>query len=100
MMKFRIFTDLASWTNERLMLSLRRQFAYSVGVFVLMLPFLVLGGISGKTLHPRHGEIHGIITFAVLEICVWFTFIRHWRELRRRQKRMETDSNRLAETDP
>jgi hypothetical protein len=80
MMRFRMVTDLASWTTERLMLSLRRQFAYSVGVFFLMLPFLV------------RGEIRGIIMFSVLEICVGFTFLWHWRELRRRQSRMETDT--------
>ena len=92
-MKFRMFTDLAPWTTERLMVSLRRQFAYSVGIFILMLPSLFLSGITGEPRHPRQGEIHSLITFAVLELCVWFTFIRHWRELRRRQRKLEADSN-------
>jgi hypothetical protein len=85
-MTFRIFTDLAPWSDERLMLSLRRQFAYSVGILILMITPLFCMVITGEPRHPRQGEMHGLVTFSVLELCAWFTFIRHWRELRRRQK--------------
>jgi Na+/melibiose symporter-like transporter len=92
-MTFRIFTDLSMWPTERLMLSLRRQFAYSVGILILMITPLLCMDILSKLLSPRHDEMYGLIMFLVFELSVWFTFIRAWRELRRRQKQNETDSN-------
>ncbi len=98
-MTFSIFRDLAPQTTEQLMFSLRRQFAYSVGMFVLLLPFMLFTGITGETIYPRQGETLGLVTFAVSELCVWFTFIRHWRELRRRQRRLEADASTVSHGD-
>ena len=40
-MKIGVFTDLGSWATDRLMIDLRRQFAYSVGVFLMIIAPLV-----------------------------------------------------------
>ena len=84
-MTFRILTDLSSWTTECLMLSLRRQFAYSVGILVLMVSLLFGMFITEEIYSQRQHMMYSIIMFSVFELCIWLAFIRHWRELKRRQ---------------
>ncbi|OGV64689.1 MAG: hypothetical protein A2283_15825 [Lentisphaerae bacterium RIFOXYA12_FULL_48_11] len=83
-MKRGIFTDLGSWTTNRLLIDLRRQFAYSVGVSLLMIaPFSAM--VIMPTDQVPHGmTASGLILLFALEICTWFSFIRTWRELKRR----------------
>jgi hypothetical protein len=91
-MKFRIVADLTAWTTERLMASLRRQFAYSIGIFIPIL--MSMATIMGEPIHLRQVGINCLIVLTFDELCIWFAFIRRWRELRRRLKRLEADSNK------
>lgn len=88
-MKIGLLTDLTTWTEDKLMMSLRRQFGYSVGI-VLIFFAPVLGMIIAPK--PERGNdfiLQYIVTFWVLELLTWGTFIRAWRELRRRIDRKE-----------
>ncbi|MFA5205941.1 MAG: hypothetical protein WC708_16205 [Lentisphaeria bacterium] len=85
-MTFRLFTDLSPWSTERLMASLRRLFAYSAGVLVLAVSVLVYMVDTDVFGPHRQIAVRGLAVFLVNELCLWFTFIRHWRELQRRQK--------------
>ena len=83
-MRIGILTDLSSWTTDRLLVELRRQFAYSVGVFVLMIPPLAAAVMIPGDPIPHGLTASGLLFFFGLELCTWFSFIRVWREVRRR----------------
>jgi hypothetical protein len=93
-MKIGILGGLAQWSTHHLMLRLRSLFAYSVGCFLLMLSVLVPFLMDRPGLpEGGHVEVTTILFFGLAELCMWFSFIRTWRELSRRMKKMETDPN-------
>lgn len=88
-MKFSFVADLTAWNTERLMLSLRRQFAYSTGCFVLIL--IAMAKIVVNPVQLRHAGTCCLIYLVFVELSIWLAFIRRWRELQRRLKRLEAD---------
>jgi hypothetical protein len=79
-----ILTDLKPLTVDQLMKSLRKQFACSVALFMLLsLPLVdVLFSPSSKMRYDV--TVNMLEVFSGMELITWFSFARRWRELKRR----------------
>jgi hypothetical protein len=88
-MKIGLLEGFAQQTTHHLMLRLRNLFSYSVGCFLLILsvliPFLIDQSAGSEI---GHIEVKVILFFSIAELCIWFSFIRTWREV---QKRINTN---------
>jgi len=92
-----ILTDLKPLTVDQLLTGLRKQFAYSVALFMLLsLPLVdVLFFPSSKI--PYEGTVNMLEVFSGMELITWFSFARRWRELKRRIRSGQANLNEPAQ---
>jgi len=88
-MSFRLMTDLSQWPNHKLMHGMRNQFAYSVALFILVIPSAMISIYNDRTSITEHSVeiiLGSLFFFLACSMVTWFTFIRLWREMNRRLK--------------
>jgi len=82
-MKIGLLTDLAAMTERQLMARLRRQFASSIGIALIL--FVLAWGATIIPDAKHNGPvIQSIAMFGVFELWTWGAFVRAWRELKGR----------------
>ena len=83
-MKIGLLTDLTNWTEQKLLRDLRTQFSYSLGIALILFVMALGMTIAPESERHRDTTILSIAMFGALELCAWGSFVRSWRELRRR----------------
>ena len=81
-----ILTDLKPLTVDQLLTGLRKQFACSVALFMLLTIPLVDFLFFPSSKMRYDATVNMLEVFSGMELITWFSFARRWRELKRRIK--------------
>lgn len=92
-----ILTDLKPLTVDQLLTGLRRQFACSVALFMLLIiPFVAVLFCPSSEIR-YDGTVNMLVMDAGMELITWFSFARWWRELKRRGRSGQANFNEPAQ---